>query len=336
MRHLHELDHVDHATATLILQLQISDIEELQQSSKGKSRDDERSDADLAIATYQNELQKMNTIQADRSMARSLMQAILSDATLLNESVADENTATGDRALACRLAGIEASATAPEQSMAGPALDDGAIARLAARFSYGKIDEEEALEGGTANDAVVAESSASAASTLGPSRAVSRQCVVCDLQKPLIDVFQSPCGHNYCQMCLSTLIEHSTTDETLFPPRCCRQEMPLASVKIYLSPLLLQALNAKSVEYRASNRIYCSRRTCSSFITSDKIVGERAVCTACGTHTCTICKSIAHDGVCPEDTATQQVLETAQQEGWQRCYNCGRLVELDLGCNHMT
>jgi hypothetical protein len=30
------------------------------------------------------------------------------------------------------------------------------------------------------------------------------------------------------------------------------------------------------------------------------------------------------------------VLQTADENGWQRCYSCRRLVELDLGCNHIT
>jgi hypothetical protein len=55
--YLHELDRVDAATAKLILQLRSGDNVELLHASKGKSRDDDLSDADLAIATYQKELQ---------------------------------------------------------------------------------------------------------------------------------------------------------------------------------------------------------------------------------------------------------------------------------------
>ncbi|PVH71728.1 hypothetical protein DL98DRAFT_387736, partial [Cadophora sp. DSE1049] len=32
----------------------------------------------------------------------------------------------------------------------------------------------------------------------------------------------------------------------------------------------------------------------------------------------------------------QQVLQAADENGWQRCYSCRRLVELDIGCNHIT
>ena len=334
---LHELDRVDDATAYLILQLHNRDIEELLHASKGKGQDDERSDADLAITTYQKELQKWNTILADRCMAQSLTQAIISDAVLLRESLVEENAATEDRALAHHLAGINAPSAASEQSTAGHTLDDGFLARLTALYVSGGNDESYTSEDTTdADSTAAAESSASAASRQKISAAIHRQCTACDLNKPLFDIFQTPCGHHYCQECLRTLFELSTTDETLFPPRCCRQEIPLQSVKIYLSPALLRTFALKSIEFKTSDRTYCCRPACSSFITSVNITGERATCTACGTHTCTICKNNAHDGDCPEDTATQQVLETAREQGWQRCYNCRRLIELDVGCNHMV
>jgi hypothetical protein len=48
-----------------------------------------------------------------------------------------------------------------------------------------------------------------------------------------------------------------------------------------------------------------------------------------------VCKA-NHTGDCPEDVGLQQVLDAAQEYGWQRCYNCRRVVELDIGCNHIT
>ena len=334
---LDELDRVDAATAKLILQLHNGDIEELLHASKGKSRDDEVSDADLAITTYQKELQERSTILADQCMARSLTQAIISDATLLRESLVEEHGATEDRALAHRLAGINDPSAAAEQRTAG--YNDGFLARLEVLYVSGRDDEREILEDTTdANSPAEAEaeSSAWAASRQKTSAEVHRQCIACDSKQPLFDIFQAPCGHYYCQECLRTLFELSTTDETLFPPRCCRQKIPLQSVKLYLSPALLHIFELKSIEFRTSDRTYCCRPACSSFITSANFTGERATCTACGTQVCTICKNNAHDGDCPEDTATQQVLETAREQGWQRCYNCRRLIELDVGCNHMT
>ncbi|KAL2808002.1 hypothetical protein BJX63DRAFT_410661, partial [Aspergillus granulosus] len=66
------------------------------------------------------------------------------------------------------------------------------------------------------------------------------------------------------------------------------------------------------------------------------INGEVATCPDCGHTTCTNCKGRVHTGDCPNDTSMQQLLATAQENGWQRCYSCWRMVELDHVCNHMT
>ena len=328
---LNQAGGVDDATAALILQLQHQDIEELLGTRKGKGRDGEQSDADLAMTTYQKELQDRTTILADRSMSRSLTHAIVSDATVLSESRAQENTAVRDRALALRLAKGIAPPMTSEQPTAEDALDDSIIARLAALYIPGRSEDAPQDD-----DVLGAESSAWAESREKPSAVVHRQCTACDSEKSLFNFFRAPCGHDYCKECLCTLFQLATTDETLFPPRCCRQEIPLQPVKLYLSSALLRTFEKKSIEFKSSNRTYCCQPTCSSFISSDHVSGERATCTACGAYTCTICKNDAHDGDCPQDAAIQQTLETGREQGWQRCYNCRRLVELDMGCNHIT
>lgn len=333
---LHGLDYVDDATATLILQLQKRDIEELFDTNKGKSRDGEYSDADLALVIYQKELEDRNMIIADRRMSRSLTRAVISDAALLTESLAEENAAAGDRALAYRLNGNSVPSVVTEQTIASCTLADGLVARLAALYVFGGKDEDGPLESTVQDDGSASgESSAWAASRQKVSTVTRHKCTACDTARAFSDIFQAPCGHHYCQECLHTLFELSTTDETLFPPRCCRQQISLTSVKLYLNSKLIHAFEQKSIEFRTSDRTYCSQPACSSFIASDNITGERATCTVCGTSTCTICKCNSHNGDCPEDIATQQVLETAREQGWQRCYNCRRLVELDVGCNHM-
>ncbi len=327
----------DEATAALILQLQNEDIEELLNASKGKGRDGEFSDADLAVATYQQELQMMSIIVADHCMSRSLTRAVIRDGALLNNTLAEENTAASDRTLAQLLAGFTAPSTAPIQTTAADDLDDDSIARLAGLYVSGWNSEDGVSEDTLDSDgSAAAESSAWAVSRLRTANTASRPCAACNLDKPLSDFCQTPCGHFYCQECIQTLFELSTTDETLFPPRCCRLEIPFSSVKIYLTPALIQIFEKKSVEFQTSDRTYCSRQVCSTFIPPVDITGEQATCKQCGTQTCTICKNNAHDGDCPQDVATQQVLEIARENGWQRCYICRRLVELDVGCNHMT
>ena len=40
------------------------------------------------------------------------------------------------------------------------------------------------------------------------------------------------CGHAYCVGCLKELFLSSMQDETLMPPRCCRQEIPIHLAKL--------------------------------------------------------------------------------------------------------
>lgn len=325
----------DDATVTLILQLQSEDIEELSNASKGKGRHDEISDANLAVTIYQQELQTMSTILADRCMSKSLTRAVINDATLLNASLAEENAAASDRALAHSLAGVNPSSAVPEQTIH---LNDAFIARLAARYVSEWDDGDSASDAPDGrlhnNHHAAAESSAQAELRHRTLTTASRDCTACNSTKPLSEICQTPCGHFYCQECIQTLFELSTTDEALFPPRCCRLAIPLHSVKIYLTSAAAQIFE-KSMEFRSSDRIYCSQQVCSSFIPRVNVTDEQATCEQCGTKTCTICKNNAHDGDCPQDVATQQVLVSAREHGWQRCCKCRRLVELDHGCNHM-
>ncbi|MCJ1303136.1 hypothetical protein MMC08_005943 [Hypocenomyce scalaris] len=170
--HLHELDRVDNATADLILQLHSRDIEELLDACKGKGRDGESSDADLAIATYEKELQERMTILADQNMARSLTQAVISDAALLRKSLAEENTAMEDRAVAHCLVGIQAPPAAPVQKIGGSTLDDDFLVKLAVLYVSGRNDESTTSKNTTnANSSGAAESSVWAASRQTPSMA---------------------------------------------------------------------------------------------------------------------------------------------------------------------
>ena len=327
---------VDEPTASLILQIQSQDVNDLLNVKKGKSREGDVSDADLALEIYHGELEKRAVIQRDQTMARSLTRAVISDAELLKDSITEETRAIYDRAMAQRLSTKTRSSEGRVVAVSEPTINDGLVARLAAVYISGQSEGLIAVDDTQDETFIATESSAWAASRSAPSNATHHQCTSCATSKPLFDVFQAPCGHFYCQECLHTLVELSLKDETLFPARCCRQEFALQSLKLYLEPTLIHMVEQKSLEFLASNRTYCSQRTCSSFIPSSNISNDQGTCAVCDTKTCIICKSNTHSGDCPEDIATQQVLETAREEGWQRCYNCGRLVELDVGCNHMV
>ena len=318
---------LDDATAKLIIQLHDSDVQEYLRSSKGKGRHDQISDIGLAMEIYEQDLKETSILLTDRSMSQSITRAVITDAAVLKDCYAEEDVAVKDRALAHRLVGLDPPSARPNRGETSDCgIDAGIVSRLGALYVPCPIDEGLAP----------AESSAWAASSPKRSAVTLRECASCNSSSPLAESFQAPCGHQYCLECLHTLFEMSTKDETLFPPRCCRQRIPVLSAKLYLRATSMEEFEKKALEFKSSDRLYCSQPRCSMFIASVNTLGDRAECTACGSTICTVCKGIAHHGDCPEDTGLRQTLKTAQEQGWQRCNKCRRLVELDIGCNHIT
>lgn len=169
------------------------------------------------------------------------------------------------------------------------------------------------------------------------------ECGVCfdTFQLPsCIRIRQLSCGHWYCNDCLLDLFTRSLTDASLFPPRCCNRFI----VAITHSDLdeafpitedLYNQLTERQLELGTPNRTYCHRSDCSTFIRPAFIHGDIGKCVKCSQRTCTICKEKAHKRSCPTQAARQQTIELALREGWRQCYACNRFVELKFGCNHI-
>jgi hypothetical protein len=130
-----------------------------------------------------------------------------------------------------------------------------------------------------------------------------------------------------------------------FPPRCCQNVIPLAVVRTRFADdaAILRQLELKELESQTSNRHYCPTPTCSKFLGSTSTPEERQVvdCPWCSAQSCSACKERHPDGrwddACPAaDNITQQTIDLAQREGWQRCPACRVMVERLDGCNHMT
>ena len=192
---LDALADVDDATAALILKLQTDDLVELTNRSKGKGREDELSDAELALSLYKEEVEERDKVRADRCMARSVMQAVIFDAQTLNDSANEELAASQDRALALRLSGNN-STTAPAPTSSTTDLPDGFLARLAAMYVASKDEELDACESMSVADSEPrGESSSWAAGRSSAPTPKYRQCVSCASDKRLFEVIQTPCGH---------------------------------------------------------------------------------------------------------------------------------------------
>lgn len=172
----------------------------------------------------------------------------------------------------------------------------------------------------------------------GGKRRQILRCEACSDSKAAEQMITVSCGHHMCDDCLARLFSSAMTDETLFPPRCCRtHEIDVSAALPLLSNELATRFQAKEIEFRTQDRTYCQDPRCSTFIPPDTIVWDIATCPTCKSRTCALCKGEAHQGQdCPLDEGKQQLEELAQEEGWRQCGGCHRMVELSYGCFHMT
>ncbi|KAJ3521875.1 hypothetical protein NM208_g13097 [Fusarium decemcellulare] len=121
-----------------------------------------------------------------------------------------------------------------------------------------------------------------------------------------------------------------------FRPVAASNHIPVDNGNPHFSTDLLARFQAKKLEYDTPNPTYCSVSSCSAFIPPQLIENDIASCPLCHQKTCVHCETQSHTGVCPKDAASQELLQLAQDEGWQRCKACGAIVELNQGCNHIS
>ncbi|KIJ51625.1 hypothetical protein M422DRAFT_117917, partial [Sphaerobolus stellatus SS14] len=181
-----------------------------------------------------------------------------------------------------------------------------------------------------------------------------KQCVIC-LETIHGDHIRTPCGDFYDTECISELFSASTRDESLFPPRCCGQPIPLDSIRPHLKTSLLLLFTEKSKELSAPNRVYCSRQTCSRFLGphvpssssswwwKEPAVTKTYTCSSCSVITCANCKlgiranaQGSHKCMGTLDASDRALLRLGEQSGWAQCPACNRMIGLKTGCNHMT
>ncbi|KAK2776879.1 ibr domain-containing protein [Colletotrichum kahawae] len=168
------------------------------------------------------------------------------------------------------------------------------------------------------------------------------QCMICMDEHRSSKVPKLKCGHRICESCLEWRFQLSITDPQSMPPRCCTSDViPLKYVERLLSSDFKMKWNRKYLEYSTRHRIYCSSRRCGAWIRPSDIYrrGSRKCgsCRVCGTDVCCSCKGKWHSSRdCPDDEDTTRFLEQAKEAGWQQCYKCNHMIELEEGCNHMT
>ncbi|KAI1767313.1 hypothetical protein GGR53DRAFT_483036 [Hypoxylon sp. FL1150] len=146
-----------------------------------------------------------------------------------------------------------------------------------------------------------------------------------------------------CKPCLRRSFKLSVKDPSQMPPRCCTSDcIPLKHVEDLFDVNFKKQWNRKFHEFSTRNCVYCPGKRCGRWIRPDQIQRHRngrkvGKCGSCHTRVCCDCNNKWHGSApCPADEETNQILQQAKEEGWQRCYNCKNMVELKEGCNHMT
>lgn len=308
-----------------MLRQQLEEILFHNETRKGKHAAHNPPDNELAISILQADVEAHLEVLCDQKFARSIAAALEEDATIIAQIIREEDSARQDRELALRISGGNIDARSVDASAA-------AVARRAS-----SVIEDDAVT-------ITAEENGGPSTTYAQVHEHSPEtlakdgsrCCVCLQNFRYDDVTSLQCGHSYCQACLKGHFMRAINDESLFPPRCCRQMIPISLVDAELSDDDRERFEDANIEFSTMNRVYCSNTDCAMFIRPSLIKGDKAECGHCGSITCAVCKRASHIDDCPLDTALQETLALAQTQGWQRCFACRTLVELDIGCNHMT
>ncbi|KAL8982165.1 MAG: hypothetical protein Q9177_005355 [Variospora cf. flavescens] len=330
---------MDEASAELISQLLLDDMEDFQRRAKGKGKEgDDISDADLALQLQHQEYKVEAMGRADRRMALSHQRAVQDDGASVMVQAGEERSSATDRQMACQLGG-QSVLPHPQAAFIPPAsfidTNDDILARMnALNFNNVSVGENQVLSSPIDE---AGESSAWAAGRRPPTASNGR-----DMCNSCLDVkltVQLPCHHRSCQKCTIQLFTAALSDESLFPLRCCGKSIPMSLVRPFLGPGLTNRMEKKAIEYTTTNRTYCHEPSCATFIEPGQIHGSTGACPRelCGRLTCVLCKNAVHEGDCPpRDDGVEEALQLAQASGWQRCGQCQNVVELNIGCNHIT
>lgn len=173
------------------------------------------------------------------------------------------------------------------------------------------------------------------------ARAPTAGCISCTETLALTELVKATCEHHFCRDCFGAFIKASLDADGTFPPKCCKLPVSSNLVTENVSTDLLGRYQLRQSEIKSALGLYCAVSACAVKIPRENVDGNKARCPVCyNQFTCTRCRSgmkkdevDAH--VCKVDEDRQAILAAAKEEGWQACYNCGNMVDLNTGCHHM-
>jgi hypothetical protein len=323
---------IDIASEAYGLRLQIRDVTNLMKLSRKTPEDDEN----VAFKLLRRESLTALYANFDRQKALHLAKADVASQLTITNTAEEERQAARDRELALRLGeeeveqdqvpaiqGIQREAAATietvQQGQIEQLQDDSNVVPL----RVASAGENETL----INQLEVADMSTSI---------TDLACSSCGDVKPEFDVWNLSCEHAFCRICLTRMFSNSVKFMGHFPPRCCKTDISLDDVKdYYFDKVFVDMIRKKHEELTTEKPLYCSNPRCSEFLPPRLVVDSNTTCPVCQTKTCNECRDTAHEGACQPNTM-QDVLEVAKDQGWQRCNHCNMMVELTVGCNHIT
>ena len=257
------MDAADEIAAT---QLHLEDIEVWLQARKGKGKESDIIDIDEAVKDQAIQLNAHLMALQDQIMCVSIGTAVYEDGVELCLVQGAENQALLDKLQARLLEEPEAAAQTAviDVSSSLDALDDETIERL----TQLNIVPPSFCE------------------CVKPSHEDTEQCAACMIHVSRNEIIIVPCDHVYCVSCLAQLFEEALRDESLFPPRCCRNSIPSTQVAHVVGAKMINRIQFKAIEVATADRTYCSDPGCATFIPPSLVCGAKATCPQCHTHTC--------------------------------------------------
>jgi hypothetical protein len=315
----------------MILQLLLDDLDDLENRQKGKQAAGKGTDLELAIACLREDIRATQISIDDEILAISTSTAIATDQKILASFQHEERLATHDHQIALALrngtsTSNHISNSSPVNEGTSPDDNDDAVSIV-----MGDLMSRVALSDDASNNG-------EGSSRMPSSRitTIMRECASCFTKVNTI-IFNGPCGHEFCRDCTRQMFLGAIKDEELYPPRCCGNVVQPGIALRVLNYEELKDFSERALEWTAKDRLYCADPTCSKFIPPFAIQHEHGTCPECRQQTHVLCRSLAHPRVdCPLDETLHSVLEMADAENWKRCFNCQTMVELHIGCNHMT
>lgn len=193
------------------------------------------------------------------------------------------------------------------------------------------------------------------------SKSGSQLCSIClelKLQTEMVKI--SGCSHEFCSTCI---VQHAEVKvQSGQVPVCCAQfgcttMLSLDQCQSILSQKWFDLLKKRLIEASIpeAERVYCPFLHCSALMDRRDFNANAAssststmckVCVDCGRFFCIECRVPWHSSMScsyyqklpPElrDVQDAKLHQLAENQKWQRCKKCRRMIELSEGCYHMT